>query len=359
MSSSSSRFDLGRVVNRIWPDRLRIKAFHLMEFVRCTTPRKFANLLMIRVQRWLRCDQVTGMPAYYFIDPINICNLRCPLCPTGQGVLGRPRGRMDLADLKQIVNEIAPYAYRIELYNWGEPLLHPEIVEMIEYAHQRRISVRLSSNLNRLSADMAWRLVKSGLSQLIVSIDGATQETYAAYRRRGGLDVVLKNLRLLLETRRALRRRRPFIMWRMLLGKHNEHEVAAVRSMAHDMGVDSFSTGVLFVDTRNAGQVAQWLPTNPAYSCYDYSKEELENTWDCHDLWEGMVINWDGGVAPCCWLHDAHFDFGNASNQTVREIWNGPSYVAARRVIGRRRKRPSDLWTICDRCCGHPHYMAY
>ncbi len=278
-------------MRRGWRDRLRIHGFHLREFVRCTTLRKLMNLLLVTMQRWLRRDRVIGMPAKYFIDPINVCNLRCPLCPTGRGVLARPRGRMALADLQRIVNEIAPYAYRVELYNWGEPLLHPDIFDMIEYASQRRIMIGLSSNLNLLDADKARRLVESGLAQLVVSIDGATQESYAAYRRQGKLDEVLRNLRLLLETRRALKRRTPFIIWRMLVGKHNEHAVEAMRRVAHEMGVDGFSTGMLYVDTRDPQQVEQWVSRNPAYSPYDLAGEKPENTWACHDLWESMVIN--------------------------------------------------------------------
>jgi radical SAM protein with 4Fe4S-binding SPASM domain len=314
---------------------------------------------VIKTQRWRHRERLTGMPINYFIDPINICNLRCPLCPTGRGVLARPPGRMALADLKQIVDEIAPYAYRIELYNWGEPLLHPDIFAMIKYVSQRRISVGLSSNLNRLDAQMARRLVESGLSQLVVSIDGVTQESYATYRRRGQLHRVLENLQLLIATKKELQSRTPFIVWRMLVGKHNEHEVGAVRRTAYQMGVDAFVTSVLFIDTADPEQIKQWLPTNPAYSPYDYEEETPTNRWDCHELWESMVINWDGGVAPCCWLHDPQFDFANVSEQSVRAIWNGPHYQSARRVIGMRREKPDDMATICHRCRGQPSYMEY
>jgi radical SAM protein with 4Fe4S-binding SPASM domain len=75
-----------------------------------------------------------------------------------------------------------------------------------------------------------------------------------------------------------------------------------------------------------------------------------------------MVINWDGGIAPCCWLHDPQYDFGNARQAPLRRIWNGPSYVSARRAISRRpgrRQQAGDVLTICHRCRGHPHYMAY
>jgi len=349
---------LVRMLGQEKHDWLRIYGFRLKEFLRTTTPLKLTNWVVIKAQYKLHHSQVKGMPFHYFIDPINVCNLCCPLCPTGRGILARPHGRMTLADLKRIIDEIAPYAYRVELYNWGEPLLHPEIFEMIAYASQRRITVGLSSNLNRLGAGMARQLVESGLSQLIVSVDGSTQESYGTYRRRGKLDDVLKNLRLLVEARQALRRSTPFIIARMLVGKHNEREIDAVRSLVHEIGVDSFLTGPLFVDTRNPEQLKQWVPENPAYSPYQASKPE--NTWDCHDLWESMVINWDGGVAPCCWLHDPQFDFGNVSDQTVREIWNGPNYISARRVIGEQHKTyPDGVRTICHRCRGHPDYMAY
>lgn len=359
MTAINKPLESARTRDGVRRDRLRTLRFHLQEFVRCSTPRKFANLVLIKAQRRLRRARVAGMPAQYFIDPINVCNLRCPLCPTGLGVLARPRGRMGVADFSRVVDEIAPYAYRVELYNWGEPLLHPDISAMIEYASQRRITVGLSSNLNHLDAGMARRLVESGLTQLVVSIDGATQESYAAYRRRGDLNAVLNNLRLLLETRHSLRRNTPFIIWRMLVGKHNEGEIESVRAMARTMGADTFSTGMLFVDTRDPEQVEQWLPSDPALSPYDSRAEKPENRWDCHDLWESMIINWDGGVAPCCWLHDAQYDFGNVARSTVREIWNGPSYVSARRAIARRPKQAADVPTICHRCCGHPQYMAY
>lgn len=341
-------------------DRLRVYRFHLKEFIRCTTPKKLGNLLTVKTQHLLRHDSLAGMPVSYFVDPINICNLHCPLCPTGRGILARPRGKMVLSDLKRVIDQIAPYAYRVELYNWGEPLLHPDIFEMIKYVASRRITVGISSNLNRLDRIGAQRLVDSGLSQLVVSVDGSTQESYSAYRQGGSLERVLANLNMLVETRTASGQTTPFIIGRMLIGKHNEHQVDAVRNLVYQTGVDSFATGVLYIDTRDDRQRADWIPEGAVYSPYDQDGSTLENTWHCRDLWESMVINWDGGVAACCWLHDPQYDFGNVFSQTVREVWNGPHYVSARRVLGKHSElRSDDVPTICHRCRGHPDYMAY
>lgn len=80
---------------------------HLIRFARHSTPKKLANWLSFKLDRALRRARVSGYPYHYVIDPINVCNLRCPLCPTGRGTLKRPGGRMALADFKRIV-VIAP-----------------------------------------------------------------------------------------------------------------------------------------------------------------------------------------------------------------------------------------------------------
>ena len=184
------RMILARVRTRGLPGK--VLRFNLLQFLRCSTPRKFANFVLSKVQKWLRRDCLISMPYRYYIDPTNLCNLRCPLCPTGRMELQRPRGRMNLEDFKRIVDQIAPYAYYVELYNWGEPFLHPQIFDMIRYASERKISVQLSSNLNYFNEEMAEQAVASGLTRLLVSVDGATQETYEKYRCGGRLEVVLQ-----------------------------------------------------------------------------------------------------------------------------------------------------------------------
>lgn len=336
----------------------KIYLFRFITFIRGTTFKKTINLLVTKIQCRLKTGRVMGMPVEYVIDPINQCNLECPLCPTGLKISGRKPGQQNLESFKKLIDQIAPQAYRLELYNWGEPLLHPNIFEMISYATTHKIAVGLSTNLNRLNPKMAGQLIESGLAQLIVSIDGATQQTYGAYRKRGNLDQVLKNLRLIIEERKRLQKKTPFIIWRMLIGKHNENEITDVAKTAKEIGVDGFMTGGLFIDTENPDQVARWLPTIPKYNPY-YKMKKLENTWDCRDLWETMVINWDGGVSPCCWPHNAQHDFDNIFEKTVAEIWKGKKFTSARRQIGKKKRNQNDPQTLCHICKSHPRYLTY
>jgi MoaA/NifB/PqqE/SkfB family radical SAM enzyme len=346
-----------RILNRGPQNSNRLVFSRIERFLGHSTPRKFVNLIAAKTQKWLKLDRIWGMPYRYTIDPINICNLRCPLCPTGLGKLGREQGKMTLNRYKALIDQIVPYAYSVELYNWGEPFLHPGIFDMIEYASSRKISVSLSSNLNYFTREMARKTVRAGLDMIIISVDGATQETYGKYRRRGNLDKVMEHIKLLVEEKYKAHSRSPFITFRMLVNRYNEGEIHEAREIANKLGVDAFTTGTIFIDTTNPDQIKEWLPVRADLSYYDYSAEKIENVWNCADLWESVTINWDGGLAPCCWLHENKHDYDNVLNRPLKEIWNGDAYVSSRRVFALGRPKGGSLKTICTVCKGHPLYL--
>jgi MoaA/NifB/PqqE/SkfB family radical SAM enzyme len=318
---------------------------------------KVVNVVAAKAQKWLKREKVWGMPYRYTIDPLNVCNLRCPLCPTGLGTLGRERGKMTPEQFYGLIDQVAPYAYSVEMYNWGEPFLHPQIFEMIKYASSKRIAVRLSSNMNRFSPEMAMKAVQSGLDAVLVSVDGATQEVYEKYRRGGNLERVLENVRMLVDAKKKAGSRTPFITLRMLVNKYNEDQIESMRQIADDLDVDAFTLGTTFVDTTDPKQIEEWLPKDEALSYYDYSSEKLENVWHCADLWESVTINWDGGLAPCCWLHEKGHDYENVYDRPLKEIWNGEAYVSSRRVFAFGGPKDGPVETICTVCKGRPLYL--
>jgi len=345
-----------RTFNRGWDNTWRMIDLRL-RMLRYNTPKKMYNFGLIQIQKWLRRERLWGMPYRYNIDPTNICNLKCPLCPTGLGILKRRKGKMPLEAYKSLIDQIAPYAYWVELYNWGEPFLHPQIFDMIRYAHERDIFVRMSSNMNYFDPAMAEKTVASGLDALIISVDGATEATYQKLRRGGQLSRVIENVKSLVEAKRQAHSRQPYTTLRMLVHRYNEGEINQVRQLAADLGVDAFTTGTLFVNVNDQAQVETWLPENEAFSYYDYAAEHLENSWNCADLWEAMIINWDGGVSPCCWIHNVDHDLDNTFTKSLKTIWNGPAYISARRVFALRGPKPPIVSTVCAACRGNPKYL--
>ena len=82
--------------------------------------------------------------------------------------------------------------------------------------------------------------VESGLDYMMVSIDGATQEVYERFRRKGDLDRAYKNVRSLVAARQRLGRRTPILAWRFLAFEHNAHEIPAAVEKAAELGADQF-----------------------------------------------------------------------------------------------------------------------
>jgi MoaA/NifB/PqqE/SkfB family radical SAM enzyme len=164
-----------------------------------TDPASWANLARL-ASSYVRSMHsghaaVSGLPFVLMIEPTNLCNLRCPLCPSGDGRLTRARGMMDRATFDRILKQTKGAVKLLQLWNQGEPLLHPDLPWMIRRAKQHGMFVSMSTNGHPLAdPSTAKKIVRSGLDHLIVSVDGATQETYARYRRGGNLQTVLRGI---------------------------------------------------------------------------------------------------------------------------------------------------------------------
>jgi len=303
--------------------------------MRHMTLRKALNCVSIELQLRLGRTRVRGYPYEWEIDTTNICQLKCPLCHTGLGTVNRQKGVMHFDLFKKTVDEIKDYCIWLTLYSWGEPFLNKQIDRYVAYAHEAHISTIMSSNLNKpLTPEMAERIIRSGLDVLIISLDGTTQEVYEIYRVGGHLERVLNNIKLLVQKRKELGYKMPYLEWQFIVMRHNGHQVPEARRMSQELGVD----GIVFkkVDfphgESDPAVAERWLPSAAEGFRRDrpFDKPYRENGTRCWRLWRGGVVNWDGGYAPCCYLTDASDDFGNVKTHSIKEIWNNEQYVTAR-----------------------------
>src|SRR5271165_4252056 len=122
------------------------------------------------------------------LDASTACQLRCPSCPTAAGTIGRQLGSTLLSarDFSEFLNK-NPLIKHIELSNWGEIFLNPDITEILRIAFERGVALSCynGANLNSVAPGVCEALVRYRLRGLRCSIDGATQETYVKYRVRG------------------------------------------------------------------------------------------------------------------------------------------------------------------------------
>ena len=303
--------------------------------LRHKTWRKFFNLSRVELQLRMGRAKVWGYPFEWEIDTTNICQLKCPLCHTGLGTVDRQKGVMHFDTYKKVIDEIKDYTIWLSLYSWGEPFLNKEIDKYVAYASNANIATMISSNLNKpLTSEMAERLIRSGLDVLIVSLDGTTQEVYEKYRVGGHLARVFDNIRLLVQIRKELGFKTPYLEWQFIVMRQNEHQIPEARRLARELEVDDIVfKDVDFPHGMEEPELAEkWLPVsrNGFSSDQPFAKPYNEGGVRCWRLWRSGVVNWDGGYAPCCYLTDAADDFGNVNANSIKEIWNNEKYLTAR-----------------------------
>ena len=112
------------------------------------------------------------LPVHISIEPTNVCNLRCPVCETGNGSMQRTPGMLDVHLYKRFIDEIAPHTAVLMYYFMGEPFLNKRAYEMIRYARQKDIYVETCSNGDYV--DPAG-VIYSDINQISIQIGGMTQ----------------------------------------------------------------------------------------------------------------------------------------------------------------------------------------
>lgn len=330
---------------------LTVRPRGLRVFVKYNSIKKLRNILLSNLELRQHRVALSTFPFSLCIDPTNMCNLRCPLCPTGTGEYGRPKGMMKFQEFKKVIDEIGSYLYNVSLFNFGEPLLNKEIYRMVRYAHEHRIGSSISTNLTVLTDESAEALVRSGLDHLYLSIDGLTPETYSKYRVGGDFDRVIENLKKVVDWKESLRSSSLFIEWQFLVFKHNEHEASRVERFAKALGANGVTirNAIMSTDNRVVNEAKGWLLEGEERE--KYYTESPGGGRACDWLWHTIVINHDGGVSPCCYAYQKEHDFGNffSENSSLRQIWNNANFQAARRIF-REAKLPSDQDILCNSC---------
>lgn len=324
------------------------KNLHLL--LKSFTIKRFANALINLLSYWLsvltRKAIIWGYPPIVMIEPTNICNLRCPLCPSGNQELTRSRGMLDYEAFCKIIDEIAPYSFMLILWNQGEPFLNPDFTKMARYAHDKNLFLLVSTNANKLPN--AKDIIHSGIDRLIVSLDGATQDTYNKYRLNGNLSIVLENVRKLIDTKHILNVKYPTIIWQFIVMKHNEHEIDEIKKLAKEIGVDQLSLKTVQIYSKE--DIDNFLPTNPKYSRYKIKDNNFELKFGiqnrCRRMWTQPVINWNGEMSICCFDKDIQFPLGNVKQQTFKSLWQGEAYQQIRQIVLRDRSSIE----ICRNC---------
>jgi len=293
-------------------------------------------------------SRVWGQPFILTVEPTNLCNLRCPLCVTGNGGLTRSTGMMTLATFQQMLDEYGDYLFYLLLYHQGEPYLNKDFLQFVRLARQRNIFVTTSSNAHYFDLETARQTVESGLDSIIVSIDGATQKTYEKYRVGGNLEQAVAGIRNLVQEKRAAKSKTPFIYLQFIAMQHNEHEFAEIKKLGKSLGVDQILFKTAQVETL--AQAKEWLPENESLRRYDTTGQTLQpkriGKGVCPRPWTSSLMNYDGVFVPCCFDKNATHKTGQLNPSSSKNLYSSKEYEAFRQQMLKDR----DSIDMCSNC---------
>lgn len=253
---------------------------------------------------------VRDFPMHLDVEISNRCNLRCTFCDK-LPVLSRDQlGDMDLQLYRRILDEgEAGRLFGLKLSYRGEPLLHPNLVEMVAYAKAKGVlDVYFNTNGMLLTQEMSHRLIDAGLDRISISIEGTDPEVFERERRGAKFSKIMENVDNLLNIRAQRKVEHPKVRLQTvrLPGLDLEQYAQFWRSHADEIAAIDYKDGT----TRELGLI--------------------NRDWACPQLWQRMTIEWDGTILPCNNDDIRSLSPGNVKTRSVFSCWHDPIVEKAR-----------------------------
>jgi len=300
-------------------------------------------------------------PVCLYLETTNRCNLLCTTCPRTYEQL-EPEADMSWELFTTLINQY-PNVARVVLHGVGEPMLVKDLAERVKYLKDRHIYVLFNTNGTLLTKANGRALIEAGLDELRVSLDAAESSVFQMVRGKDFFDKIVANVKNFTTMQGELNAPKPRVsLWLTGLRETVDQLPNFVR-LAHSIGVtevylqrlvffedpskDSLARAesALFEHTtereealiREADTIAKQLgvmfsasgAVDPGESI---KMQRSDSPWSlCRRPWSLMYITANGRVLPCCiapfsMKGYSSFTLGDATQTSLREIWNGPEY---------------------------------
>jgi len=317
---------------------------------------------------------VESDPVCLYLETTNRCNLPCTTCPRTFEEL-EPPADMSWELFTKIVDQY-PKIARVVLHGVGEPLMVRDLQRMVAYLKARGTYVLFNTNGTLLNARKGRELIEAGLDELRVSLDAAEPSAFKIVRGLDRFDRIVANVRSFVALQQEMNVTVPRVSLWLTGLKETVKQLSAFVKLAHQIGVPEvyLQRLVYFPDDqglarqqsslfehltaeedrliREAEELAASLgvgfnasgATEPGTSL---KKKDATQPWSlCRRAWTLMYFTAHGRALPCCIAPFSlrgydHFTLGNATQQTLAEIWNGARYQEFRRALQTDQPPPS------------------
>ena len=247
------------------------------------------------------------------------CNAKCPQCPyTNSNIRAEYSDApfMSAEIFRKIADESGPYHSYLRISGGGEPMLHPEAVELLTYAKSVGCRIGLITNGSKFNEDNSRQLLTAGVDMIEFSVDACHEDDYKVVRRGLKWDVLLANVRRMIALRDELKSSSKIVASGINQNGIDIDEVE--RFWLKEIGVDNFIKRKFLTWGDNT-------TISPEHSA-DSSPYLDTSTTPCPFIFERLNIDSRGNIMVCGYDIAANTHMGDVRTQSIRDIWLGPEF---------------------------------
>lgn len=298
------------------------------------------------------------------IEPTIRCNLHCEMCPTYRlldmkKILKEKRGNMTFKQFKKIIDQF-PYVVGLKLVGGGEPMINPEIFEMVKYAKSKNIVVGFSTNATLLTPKNNEKLLDLNIDWINFSLDSVNREDYKEIRGLDLFDKVVSNITDYV-TRMKRKKKKTLLEITMTCMYKNLPQIFDMVKLSKKIGINKILVKIIFLPynvekkesvykeheliKKNKNKVKNLLRDAKSYAKslgvnIRLSMGPLNNpNKQCRWLWTRPYVTNEGFITPCCRCYNAEeIGLGNILKEPFEKVWNNEKYQALRKAILRYEK---------------------
>ncbi len=315
-------------------------------------------------------------PFYMQIESTTHCNLACKMCVRNETIKNPMHLKFD--KFKKVFDQVVPK--KLTLSGVGEPMLNPELYDMVTYARKHNTEVMIPSNATLLNRrKLSEKLVDAGLNVLKISVDAASRETYLKVRLEDYFDDIVEGINVLEDVKRERNTRFPELRFDFVILEDNFHEIPQLVALAKTLNIPTvffralqvegiqgereelLGRDVDFKELFNA--VKKGLTLAEEYkiktNLKDIARDFMvyESLYVEHDSkmnedvcllpWLQCFVSVKGELSPCCATYSNEaWSAGNVFEQGFEPVWNSQKMQDLRTKF---KKKKNDL-AICTNC---------
>lgn len=296
-------------------------------------------------------------PLCISIEPTNLCNFKCVMCFHGNNEYAeeaKPLRNMNMECFYKILNDIKNWNGKekiklIKLYSLGEPLLHPNICEMVKAIKEADICemIEITTNASLLSEKISKKLVEYGLDVLRISVYGADDEHMTEITKSSFKPAdIIQKVDFLKKYRNEIGSNKPVIIAKMLntYSDENDKFISLYSDVADEIGIDE-----PFHLPNCENDIFENLYHEQAEQAFEKSMSTniYRSKKACRYPFTHLTIRNDGTCIVCCadWLKELRF--GNVMEHSLQELWESKSLYNIR---SKMLKNKGACFKACAEC---------